>query len=277
MGMGMGIGFNSADKRRIQIKDSYGRVTGTITISRSKSKKTKKLKYNSKQISAQLLKTKTSFAAARVAKLAKIKVNMLKQKIVTGEYDSDELRNAIVHAERIERVAKKRKRHLQEEEKIKKNVENAEAEEIFEDDSDDAYYDYLLEDLSELKGEDLQKRIQEYEEMLADIMRELEESMEFEEMGELADLSIIPDVCDEYYYDKIKKKHRADELKDIMEADLKYLKAMFEKYSREMQDAKNVTVNGGVSMSLGGVEMPISTSEQPQSVSEIGGYIDQFT
>ncbi len=277
MGMSMGIGFNSADKRRIQIKDSYGRVTGTITISRSKSKKTKKLKYNSKQISAQLLKTKTSFAAARVAKLAKIKVNMLKQKIGTGEYDNDELRNAIVHAERIERVAKKRKRHLQEEEKIKKNVENAETEEIFEEDSDDAYYDYLLEDLSELKGEDLQKRIQEYEEMLADIMRELEESMEFEEMGELADLSIIPDVCDEYYYDKIKKKHRADELKDIMEADLKYLKAMFEKYSREMQDAKNVTVNSGVSMSLGGVEMPISTSEQPQSVSEIGGYIDQFT
>lgn len=274
--MGIGIGFNSPNKRRIQIKDAYGRVTGTITISSSKNKKTKKLKYNSKQISSQLLKTKTSFAAARVAKLAKIKVNMLKQKMGTGEYDNEELRHAIIHAERIERVAKKRKRHLQEEEKIKKNVENAETEELFEDDSDDVYYDYLLEDLSELKGEDLQKRIQEYEEMLADLMRELEESTESEEMGELSDLSIIPDVCDEYYYDKIKKKHRADELKDIMEADLKYLKAMFEKYSREMQEAKSGT-GSGVSVSLGGIEMPVSTSEQPQSVSEIGGYIDEFT
>lgn len=271
--MGMGIGFNTADKRRIQIKDAYGRVTGTITISKNKYKKTKKLKYNSKQISSQLLKTKTSFAAARVAKLAKIKVNMLKQKMGTGEYDSEELRHAIVHAERIERVAKKRKRHLQEEEKIKKNVESA--ENIFEDDADDEYFDYLFEDLSELKGEDLQKRIQEYEEMLADLMREMEEAMESEEMGELSDLSIIPDVCDEFYYDRIKKKHRSDELKDIMEADLKYLKAMFEKYSRDMQEVKS-GMGSGVTMQLGGVEMPIPEAE-PMSVSDIGGYIDQFT
>lgn len=283
---GMGIGMNSSGTRHIQIKDAYGRVTGSISISSGKNKKTKKLKYNLKQISSQILQTKTSFSAARVANLAKIKVSMLKQKLGTGEYDSDELRLAIAHAERIARVAKKRKRHLQEEEKIKQNAESA--EDIFEEELDEENDDYIFEDLSELEdlggleGEELQKRLQEYEAMLIDLMRELEESSESDEMEELADLSIIPDTCDEHYYERIKKKHRADELKDIVEADMKYLKAIFEKYSREMQEAKsgssgsgNTSSSSGVSMQLSGVEMPIMLSEVP--VEDIGGNIDTFT
>ena len=54
---------------------------------------------------------------------ARVKIASLRRKLGSEDYDDTELAHAIIHAERILRVAKKRKRHLEEEENIERNSE----------------------------------------------------------------------------------------------------------------------------------------------------------
>jgi hypothetical protein len=76
--------------------------------------------------------------------------------------------------------------------------------------------------------------------------------------------------------EKMKRRHRAQEMREIMEADLKYLKALFDRLSKEKQASESGSSNssswagqdsvGGVSLELGGVDMPVETSEAPAAV-----------
>ena len=67
----------------------------------------------------------------------------------------------------------------------------------------------------------------------------------------------------------LKKKHRSEELREIMEADMKYLKALFDKLEREKQEGASGlrsnsdynTNSSGVSLELGGVDIPVEASE----------------
>ena len=60
---------------------------------------------------------------------------------------------------------------------------------------------------------------------------------------------------------QLRKKHRNDEMKDIIEADMKYLKAMFNKMEREkeagVQAALQEMTNPAVSLELQGVDIPV--------------------
>ena len=81
--------------------------------------------------------------------------------------------------------------------------------------------------------------------------------------------------------DNLRKKHRSDEMKDIVEADMKYLKAMFNKLEREKAGVQQVAqqiaqqaVNPAVSLELQGVDIPVS-AEVGQSAAElVGGSVD---
>ncbi len=99
---------------------SYAR---SLRASRTKSKNTKlqlkKLRYSFKAISTQILRSKTSFSAKQVAGRARREVIRLKMQRQNYGVDAEELQSAIVHAQAIERVAKKKVRHLQEEEMMK--------------------------------------------------------------------------------------------------------------------------------------------------------------
>ncbi len=64
----------------------------------------------------------------------------------------------------------------------------------------------------------------------------------------------------------LKKKHRSEEIRDIMDANRKYLRAMFEQLAREKQELSN-----GVSLQLSGTEMPVQM-EAP--IMTEGGTID---
>lgn len=70
----------------------------------------------------------------------------------------------------------------------------------------------------------------------------------------------------------LRKKHRSDEMKDIVEADMKYLKAMFNKLEREkeagVQSAIQEATNPAVSLEIQGVDIPVS-ADTGQSAAEL--------
>ncbi len=85
------------------------------------SQKLKKLRYSYKSISSQLLRSKTSVDAAKVFRKARRELIRLKGKRLheNGRYDSYELEAAITHAQAMVRVARKKVKHLEEEELVK--------------------------------------------------------------------------------------------------------------------------------------------------------------
>jgi transcription antitermination factor NusG len=101
-------------------------VTSTLSYSealrnqRQQTKNTtlalKKLKYQFKNISSKILRSKTSQAAKQAAGQARREVLRLKRQKQSGNYDDEEIEAAINHAKAMERVAKKKAKHLEEEE-----------------------------------------------------------------------------------------------------------------------------------------------------------------
>lgn len=117
---------------QMQAANSWGQdsiVTSTLSYSeslrnqRQQTKNTtlalKKLKYQFKNISSKILRSKTSQAAKQAAGQARREVLRLKRQKQSGNYDDDEIEAAINHAKAMERVAKKKAKHLEEEELAK--------------------------------------------------------------------------------------------------------------------------------------------------------------
>ncbi|SFQ45212.1 hypothetical protein SAMN04487928_1504 [Butyrivibrio proteoclasticus] len=78
--------------------------------------------------------------------------------------------------------------------------------------------------------------------------------------------------------EQLKVKHRSDEARDILKADLKYLKALFDRLQSEKENAGKANFTGaydsGVSLSLGGgMDMPVMTTQEVQQP-DIGGSMD---
>ena len=94
--------------------DSYSGTTRTVQKAAAAQQKMKKLQYSFKTISAQIMTSKTSTVARQVAGRAKRQTVLLRRKRATGQYNETEIQAAIVHSAAIERVAKKRVKHLQE-------------------------------------------------------------------------------------------------------------------------------------------------------------------
>lgn len=113
-----------------QVANSWGQdsiVTSTLSYSeslrnqRQQTKNTtlalKKLKYQFKSISSKILRSKTSQAAKQAAGQARREIMRLKRQKQNS--DSEEIDAAIAHAQAMERVAKKKAKHLEEEEMVK--------------------------------------------------------------------------------------------------------------------------------------------------------------
>ena len=79
----------------------------------------KKLKYQFKNISSKILRSKTSQAAKQAAGQARREILRLKRQKQNSDSDSEEIDAAIAHAQAMERVAKKKAKHLEEEELAK--------------------------------------------------------------------------------------------------------------------------------------------------------------
>ena len=242
-----------------------------IQIQKNKSKKKKKLNYNYKKISRQITMNNTSTGARRVITKAREEVVSLLRKQMSGKYDETDVRHAIIHARKMERIARRKKKHLEEEEKAKATGKGLVEDQAASSESGkNEQMKKLEESMENLKDDELE-RMQELMEEYEQLMQELEET------------SGINDVMKEYMgaseqemtpqeVEELRKKHRANEMKDIVEADMKYLKAMFNKMEREkqaaVQQAFQQETNPAVSLELQGVDIPVS-AETGQSAAEL--------
>ena len=258
--MGLAIGNSNSSIRKIELKNADGTASGTISITKAKKKK-KKLQYNIKEISRQIMSTKTAGNARQVAVRARGKIAELRKKLKTGEYDDEELEAAIAHAEQMARVAKKRMKHLQEEERIKTEGGPCEAE--LEEDVSLDWEDVEEQGDTEIDMEELKELMQEFQELMQETIEDMEEMEDAYALDELSEELVVgfQEEMDPEDFELLKKKHRSDELREIMVADMKYLKALFDKLEKEKQEGSSAS--SGVSLELGGVEIPITNIEPP--------------
>ncbi len=279
-------------RTRIELRYADGTLAGAISVTEPIKKKAKRLQYNFKEVSTRIMQAKTSGSASRALTSARSKVAMLKRKKQSGEYDDRDLRHAIVHAEAIARVAKKRMKHLREEENAKRLGGPCEAE--LEDKNENEEIDQMIadgngEDFEADVQKELQKLKREYQKLMREAQKLLEDSVEescgLEELSEEISTAAA-DKMDPADLELMKKKHRAKEMREIMEADMKYLKAVFDKLAKEKQenasggigstgDQSSAYANdSGVALELGGAEIPVQAQPVDAAALVEGGIID---
>lgn len=134
--MSLMIGGSNSNVKRITLKNADGSDAGSISITSPSPKKKKRLQYNFKQISTQIMRSKTSSSARQVVSKARQQVATLQRNAKNGDYDETELRNAIIHAQKMERIAQKRMKHLKQEEALEKN--NPAYSSVFEEELQDS-------------------------------------------------------------------------------------------------------------------------------------------
>lgn len=247
----------STGVRRITIKRPDGSDVGTITIHSNSLKKLKKVGYKQRRISNMITQAKTSGNARQVLASAKTETVSLRRKLASGQYNEREVRAAIRHAERMERVAKKRMKHLQQEEQIEKNGGGTWQMGLEEEDLENGGQEEEF-GFTELSEEEMRQLMQELQEE----MEELAMENDMEELEQAVNLDMDPAELEQ-----LKKKHRSDEMRDIMEADMKYLRALFGQLAREQQEAAaNVS---GVALELSGVSIPVQVDGR--SAAQVAG------
>lgn len=289
--MSMMIGTGTSDVTRIEMYNRDGSYAGTMTISKPRKsttsssgtrsvsmagkKKRKKLQYNFKRLSNQIMRTKTSINAKQLTTKAKFQIADLRMKLISGDYDYVEIHNALTHAEKIARVAKKRLKNLQEEENIEKTGRQGltDPEEMKTEKEED---DEII-DTSSMSKEELEQLAKELQEEMEKIEKELEEAIKsqddlMEEFVQGSNQQMEP-----HDLEMLKKKHRADEMRDIMKADMEYLRALFDKLSKEKEagpsglgndssDSSSDSGSAGVSLQIGGIDIPVQNVEAPLEI-----------
>lgn len=295
--------FSKKDMRDIRrsVQTSWGELAGapfgktgntqsygeSLRAQRQQAKDTslslKKLKYQFKSLSTKILRSKTSLAARQAAGQARREILRLKSQKQSGKYDNEELEAAIEHAKAMERVAKKKARHLEEEEmakctggpcagsRIEEEQLSDEETKTMEENPDDALNHAdepelvqgqeetdrmaapdpaMLQNYANCWSalESMEDVLSSLDEFSDEILNEFSESMKelFDEMGldELSDsvLSVEKDM-DPADLKMMKIKHRNKEMKDIVRADAKYLKAVFDHLEKTRSEGTVVPDN----------------------------------
>lgn len=269
--MSMMIGGSNSTNKVTRIKDLNGNTVATISVSSGKKGKKKRLQYSFKSISNQIMMAKTPNVAKSVTTKARGQIARLQRNLDNDDYDETELRHAITHAKKMLRIAKKKMRHLEEEEEAKQKN----GTQIQDDDNGVPELPDEEEKKQEEKEMELDRAMQEYQdvvdefmtkamnEMMNQMMNEMMEDTQLEELADafMGDAEQVEDLEPEDI-ERMKKKHRSDELKEIMEADMKYLKAVMNRLQRERDSlsAQNFSTPS-VTLEISGVEMPVASME----------------
>jgi len=280
------------DEPKTFIATSKDKEDGFLKLSGASDQKDDKTKkrytYNSREIATKIQRAKTSSGAGLALIAAKRKVLEVKRKISAGDGDAEELQLALTHARRMEMVARKKKHHLELEEmaqttgerdeRLKQQEEAvsdmknamiaAEEEKIME--QEDAIFEERDVQISEAVEEFKESGQEISDEMLADLnamisefgedmLEELEEAMEMLESMEIIDPHMSKEDLEE-----LKRKHRASEQKEMVKADMDYLKGMI-KHQVKMGGAIPGISSGAAAMPAGaGLTIPSA----PMSIAE---------
>lgn len=259
---------------------SYGeQLRAQRQQSKDTSLKMKKLKYHFKDMSSRILRSKTSATARQVASQARREVLRLKREKQSGNYDTDDIDAAITHAKAMERVAKKKVKHLEEEEMAKVSggvcasdeIDREENQKISEDDyNNDEYYDeyddtanddsnteyYNVDGMSVSLDEILQYMTSDLQDFSDEMMQEMSDGMKdmLSEMGldELFGESPAGVDMDPQDLKELKIKHRNKEMRDIVKADSEYLKAVFNNLEKSSSNPSPVSLGSGTGAVTGG-------------------------
>ncbi len=264
-------------------------LSGASDSSEDGEKIKKPVRYNYKEVALKIQRAKNSVSAEQAVLSAKRKVMEVKRKISAADGDPEELQTALTHARRMELVARKKKHHLELEElvvntgkrdeklerseKAAMEMKNAmtaaeeqkvaekedaileERESILEENADELRESIKEEENAEIR----EKRAEKAEEFLTELnerlselgeeeLKELEEIMEMFESMEIIDPHMSKEDLEE-----IKRKHRAEENKAIVKADMDYLKSMIK---HQMDKAGSTTMTAGAStMKSGAIAM----------------------
>lgn len=289
----------NSQSTQTQAANSWGQdsiVTSSLSYSeslrnqRQQTKNTtlalKKLKYQFKNISSKILRSKTSQAAKQAAGQARREIMRLKRQKQNSDSDSDseEIDAAIAHAQAMERVAKKKAKHLEEEEMMKaaggicqgdriseeetKDAQDAEAENVQnaeEMSRDLSAYEYAGNEVHAGDSYDISDYIDlgidafyaqtgdfmsEMSDFTSEMMQEMSDSLRdlMEEMGldGLSDNAVsVNREMDPADLKMMKIKHRNKEMKDIVKADAEYLKAVFNHLEKMKDNVVIPTGNAG--------------------------------
>lgn len=245
----------SADGTRHKVFEdvSEDKKNGYLDLNATKNKKKEKkadkpVRYNYKEVASKIQNAKNSTGAEQAVLSAKRKVLELKRKISSGEGNAEELQLALTHAKRMEMVARKKKHHLELEELVVTTQSRDERVKEFEesisevrdalitsaedklkfseDDILDERTEMLDETIEEIKEENIElseEEMAKLNEMIAEFGEEeldkLEDAMEDLESLEIIDPHMSPKELKE-----LKIKHRNSEHRDIVKADMDYLK-----------------------------------------------------
>lgn len=196
----------------------------TMTVRKVKSNSSKRSKpgYNYKLISTAILRAKTPKGAAQAAMKARQKLGELLRG--SNEGSDPDLRAAVIHVRKMELIAKRKKKHLEQE-------EMAEREQSAPDDNEEKAEDALLR-AGDISKEDEARLAKEIEEMEREVTKEL------------------------------RRKHRGDELRDITKADMEFLRAKFYRLQQEKAAAgiKRISTAGSSGSSVSVSDMPVDIS-----------------
>ena len=216
--------------------------------------------YNYKEVAGKIQRAKTSVSAGQAVISAKRKVVEIKRKISAGDGDAEDLQLALTHAKRMEMAARKKKHHLELEEIAANNIQRDEnasrqeetvkaikdslvnaGEEAVSKQEDEIFEEReaLAEEVAECTAEapeafsedmvsDLNEMISRMDE---ETLEELEKAMEFFE-----DMEILDPHMTREDLDGLKRKHRVEEQKAMLKADMDYLKGMI-KHQMNRSDA----------------------------------------
>lgn len=153
----------------------------------------KRLNYNMREISSQILRANKAQSASIVLVRAKFKVSSLKRCYGTGQYDVNEVRPALAHAQRMVRVANKKVQNLKEEEREQRQLNNRKAEKVME-------------------------RKREVKAAIAQKKQAKKVAEQIEEMNEIRQEKMKRQVMEQK-----RRMHRSNERGKITEADMKYI------------------------------------------------------
>ena len=257
----------NTEKRAVRLTRLDGSYVGTITTTKSVSNKGKKRKldYSFKQISAKVLDAKTSTKAEQVAMSIGVKLNLLYKRAKNSEYDEEEVARAILHAEEVLRACRKKQKHLKIEETAEQKMKDAPVAEEQENPVEEAEADNKEQELEQEEFEALMEKLElDMEEMT----EKAEETAKFDEESDALS-KVMSGEMEPRDLEELKAKHRSEEQRDILKADLKYLKALFDRLQAEKDSnskgGASAFADSGVVMAFDGADIPVATDAVPQS------------
>lgn len=221
---GFNYSFREERVMSVAVKGGFGGYAGSAAAVTVKSgsagkagagkkqanKPRKKLNYNPREISSQLMRANKSRNAAAVLARARIRLSLLHQAHASGQYNQNEVRNAMAHAKRMVECCRVKTRNLKEEEILKSRNDR---------DHNNG---------EQKKRNEIRRRVRKKEQDLK-VKMSLEESQR-----------ILKEKTRKQQLIQKRQMHRNDERRRMTEADMKYL----EDQLRDNQSDKTVRYEG---------------------------------